>query len=870
MGIQKVEVTRGVAWIEVPEVGLRVLCGCPADAVKHLIKRGLIQYREIGGVKSETGPNAILLSDQPVQNGEFANLAEFPVLQMLYKQGLLLPGHPNNTGRKPLLIGAADQIECQMRYIYRGNYGLVSREEIIQTGMSPEQADEIMRLKLAFAYGKIRPTREFLDKCIVEDDAVEILGGVTIRRERANVFEFSYGDERVTVDLNLALGETYECPYPLGYRRFEPEYFSVIHSGEGDGWDVNRPSMSSIITFQGKIYLIDAGPQLSHIIAALGISIDQVDGIFHTHAHDDHFAGLTVLMRARRRIRYYATPLVKASVAKKLTALLGLGEDRFDDFFDARPLPFDTWTDVDGLEVKPIFSPHPVETSIFVFRTLWGSGYRSYGHFADIVSLDVLERMVTDQANKPGLSREAFERVRAAYAIPVDVKKLDVGGGAIHGMAADFANDESKRILLAHRAGDLTTLEKEIGSSASFGTTDVLVYGESNGLRRNAFGYLEAHLPGVPLHQLRLLVNHPVAEINPGAIIVKEGEVPQEVLLLLSGMVERICTRVDVFGTLSAGALIGDGAILAGRPSNSTYRASSFLQVMRIPPSIFIEVVERNRLQARRQRGAELRASLEATELFSDGIPVSVLGKLIGAAEEHTYQANEEISKMHLGFLNVILSGRVERTLGDRRISLLEARDYFGAAVAVLKLPQVFQLRALEKTTVLQIPGSLLDGLPFLRWKFLEANQMRVKFLLHDQEMPGRFRWNDMLSIQIAPMDQQHQELINLANAVLDHLGAAHNRPGMVSALDALADYARVHFADEEAVMARTEYPDAPVHTAEHAGMMRELLWQSQQMCEEVAPSKAVFQRFFEGWIIQHIMDADMKFGRFVGDKNEP
>ncbi|MFZ2301720.1 MAG: hypothetical protein WAW10_07605, partial [Gallionella sp.] len=178
MGIHKIDVARGIQWVEVPEANLRVLCGCPADAVKHLIKRGLILDQEIKGVTCETGPNAILLSDVLIQNGEFANLAEFPVLQMLYRQGLILPGHPNNTGHKPVLIGSAGQVESQMRYIYRGNYGLVSREEIIQAGVPEEQATDMMRLKLKFAFGRIHPTSDFIDSRVVGDGAVEIANGV--------------------------------------------------------------------------------------------------------------------------------------------------------------------------------------------------------------------------------------------------------------------------------------------------------------------------------------------------------------------------------------------------------------------------------------------------------------------------------------------------------------------------------------------------------------------------------------------------------------------------------------------------------------------------------------------------------------------
>ena len=106
--INVVDVVPGISWIEIPEADLRILCGCPADSVKHLMRRGLIRPATVAGTHCETGPNVILLSDVMVQNGAFCNLAEFPVLQMLYRQGMILPGHPNNTGRKPLLMGRPD------------------------------------------------------------------------------------------------------------------------------------------------------------------------------------------------------------------------------------------------------------------------------------------------------------------------------------------------------------------------------------------------------------------------------------------------------------------------------------------------------------------------------------------------------------------------------------------------------------------------------------------------------------------------------------------------------------------------------------------------------------------------------------------
>ena len=99
--MKKSTVTTGVYWVEIPEVDLRIVCGAPADVVKHLMRGGFISTVERNGVRFETGPNAVLLSDVSIQNGEFANLSEFPVLQMFYRQGMIIPGHPNNTGVTP-------------------------------------------------------------------------------------------------------------------------------------------------------------------------------------------------------------------------------------------------------------------------------------------------------------------------------------------------------------------------------------------------------------------------------------------------------------------------------------------------------------------------------------------------------------------------------------------------------------------------------------------------------------------------------------------------------------------------------------------------------------------------------------------------
>ena len=85
--MDKIKKANGMYWVGIPEAGLYILCGCPADSVKHLMKRGLIVQGEKDGIKYKTGPNAILLSN-----------------------------HPNNTGIKPMLIGT-DKLESNYLHV---------------------------------------------------------------------------------------------------------------------------------------------------------------------------------------------------------------------------------------------------------------------------------------------------------------------------------------------------------------------------------------------------------------------------------------------------------------------------------------------------------------------------------------------------------------------------------------------------------------------------------------------------------------------------------------------------------------------------------------------------------------------------------
>lgn len=705
----------------VPEANLFLLCGCPGDSVKHLKKLGLIITKEEQGHTFETGPNAVLLSDVMIQAGNFANLAEFPVLQMLYKQGMIIPNHPGNVGIKPLLIGSADQVQSQLSYIYRGNYGLISQEEIMAAGTAADRAKDMMRLKLKFAFGEIRESQDLLDSLVLADEAAEVRNGVRIQRMASNYFRLSYKNECVDIDLNLGQYETYQVPYKLDYHNIGKEYFAVIHSGEGDGWDCHRPCMGSILTFQGKLYLIDAGPNILQCLFALGIGSNEIEGIFISHIHDDHFAGLTSVMRSDHRLKFYTTPLVRHSVAKKLSALVGMKEEELDEYFEVFDLAFDEWNSVDGLQVKPIFSPHPVETACFFFRAFWQGGYKTYAHLADTVSLEVLRDMITEDASQHGLSQADYEDVKRQYAIPTQLKKVDIGGGPIHGDAEDFRDDTSDKMVLAHVARALTPSEKEIGSGAPFGTVDVLIPAYQDYARSNALHHLHSYFSSVPVHQIRVLLNNPVELFNPETILMKKGVVNSDIYLILSGSVEAIRADKGIQRVLTAGSFIGEASGLNQIPTAEVYRALSFVNALRMPLNLYLGFLQQNDLHEDIHRLQTYRNVLQQTWLFQDMLTQKVQNELVRSMSCHAFAAGHVFPKKTYEKLHMVAQGEVEVVSASGKKRCLETGNFWGEEGVICGQPNAAGIRVVKDTEVYAFPGALLGRIPIVRWKLFAA-----------------------------------------------------------------------------------------------------------------------------------------------------
>ena len=358
----------------------------------------------------------------------------------------------------------------------------------------------MMEIKKWFSFGTIRATADLVDLRAVDADAVELAPGCVVHRKGFNRYEFIASGESVEVDLTLGPGEEFEPAYDLPPRGARRDEFSVIHVGEGDGWDMTRPCMGSIVCGGGLFYLVDAGPHITRSLDALGIGPAEVEGIFHTHAHDDHFAGLTSLVRSDRRLKYYAVPYVRASVQKKLAALM---RDRRGPLLPVlrRPRPRSRRMEP-GRRARGeagVLAAPGGDDGVLLPRG-HGAARRTYAHLADIASFDVLAQLAAPAAGRASAMdqshRESFIR---ELTNPIDLKKIDVGGGLIHGNADDFRADASTRILLSHGLPESRRDHSARITTVAFGESDVLIPGgEKEYFERTALACLVSLFPRCP------------------------------------------------------------------------------------------------------------------------------------------------------------------------------------------------------------------------------------------------------------------------------------------------------------------------------------------------------------------------------------
>lgn len=127
------------------------------------------------------------------------------------------------------------------------------------------------------------------------------------------------------------------------------------------------------------------------------------------------------------------------------------------------------------------------------------------------------------------------------------------------------------------------------------------------------------------------------------------------------------------------------------------------------------------------------------------------------------------------------------------------------------------------------------------------------------------FEWTDTLLVGIKDIDEQHRQLVAMINALHDAVAQQGQHCPQPELVARLKTYAAEHFHIEEGYMQAFADPGFAAHAEQHEGFCAAVN-SLEKGCADGSSHPAELLEFLKSWLTNHILDTDMKMGRFLDD----
>lgn len=129
------------------------------------------------------------------------------------------------------------------------------------------------------------------------------------------------------------------------------------------------------------------------------------------------------------------------------------------------------------------------------------------------------------------------------------------------------------------------------------------------------------------------------------------------------------------------------------------------------------------------------------------------------------------------------------------------------------------------------------------------------------------FTWNDFYSVNIAKIDDQHKNLIAIINELHDAMLQRRSKEVLHHVFEQLVVYTEEHFAYEEELLTRYEFPGYEDHKQAHeylTAKVRELRKNYDQGMDIFSMKVMIF---LKEWLAKHILGTDQLYKDFLNDE---
>lgn len=127
--------------------------------------------------------------------------------------------------------------------------------------------------------------------------------------------------------------------------------------------------------------------------------------------------------------------------------------------------------------------------------------------------------------------------------------------------------------------------------------------------------------------------------------------------------------------------------------------------------------------------------------------------------------------------------------------------------------------------------------------------------------------WNEILSVKVKEMDEQHKKLIEIINNLNDAMKIGKSKEVIGDILSNLAKYITVHFTSEEKYMEKYNYPELPQQKKAHETFVAKITDYQKMFKDGKTVLSIEIMNFLKDWLTTHIKGTDKKYGDFFNSK---
>jgi len=121
--------------------------------------------------------------------------------------------------------------------------------------------------------------------------------------------------------------------------------------------------------------------------------------------------------------------------------------------------------------------------------------------------------------------------------------------------------------------------------------------------------------------------------------------------------------------------------------------------------------------------------------------------------------------------------------------------------------------------------------------------------------------WDSSLDVGVAAMNHEHQDILDAMNRIYDASEAGRTGDEINRLVARLGTVCADHFRDEEAYMARIDYPARKNHGLIHEELLTRFTHHAAEIRAAGGRADGAFFHFLRHWLTSHIKGIDRKYG---------